>query len=612
MLASNEAGAASAAATTTALGTVGTALAVLAPIAAALGLAFEGVKQQAEAIDPSAQQLISTLGLTRKEVEKLKDTTVSWGDIAVATFDVVAGAAGTSGSEISSAFHSAFSQVADFARFSASVVLGAFAAAVKGVHDLLGSLPQIGLGVVTGNFGLVGGAVKDAGKSALDQFYKTFGDVQGGFDKIAAGASSRRDTRVRDQANKIIADRTPRQGGSAGGREATDHADDQIAQLNEQILSAKEKLAGTVEEQAALAIQQVSVERDKTIADAASKLAQGKITGAENQQIDLLANQLADLKKQAILRDEQTKLLTQQQAAQDQVYGFQADALKNADQLATSQAEHRKLQLEIIDIEYQQKKYDLQILLAKQKIAGDLAGQALTQGKLDNLPTAQAQAQALVRNNTLSPLEQWVKSVPHDAAAITEALQSIETRGLDSLASSITDLISGTKSLGEAFKDVAQSIISDIIQMTVRMLIFRAVSSIFGSIGGIGGGGASPVGVSTASSFISPSNDIGSWLAGARASGGPVSAGQTYLVGEKGPELFRPSQSGTIIPNAANNNQSGPVQVELSIGFGAAPEFAPYVDQVATTRATQAVQVSIKHTDDTIRRIARPKMNGSN
>lgn len=34
-----------------------------------------------------------------------------------------------------------------------------------------------------------------------------------------------------------------------------------------------------------------------------------------------------------------------------------------------------------------------------------------------------------------------------------------------------------------------------------------------------------------------------------RASGGPVSAGQMYLVGEKRAELFRPRTSGTIIPN---------------------------------------------------------------
>jgi hypothetical protein len=34
-----------------------------------------------------------------------------------------------------------------------------------------------------------------------------------------------------------------------------------------------------------------------------------------------------------------------------------------------------------------------------------------------------------------------------------------------------------------------------------------------------------------------------------RASGGPVQAGETYLVGEKGPELLHMGSSGTVIPN---------------------------------------------------------------
>lgn len=37
----------------------------------------------------------------------------------------------------------------------------------------------------------------------------------------------------------------------------------------------------------------------------------------------------------------------------------------------------------------------------------------------------------------------------------------------------------------------------------------------------------------------------------ARAAGGPVSPGAAYLVGEKGPELFVPQRSGTIVPNTA-------------------------------------------------------------
>jgi hypothetical protein len=38
-------------------------------------------------------------------------------------------------------------------------------------------------------------------------------------------------------------------------------------------------------------------------------------------------------------------------------------------------------------------------------------------------------------------------------------------------------------------------------------------------------------------------------LGGARANGGPVNGGQSYLVGEKGPEIFTPGTGGSITPN---------------------------------------------------------------
>lgn len=48
----------------------------------------------------------------------------------------------------------------------------------------------------------------------------------------------------------------------------------------------------------------------------------------------------------------------------------------------------------------------------------------------------------------------------------------------------------------------------------------------------------------------------------ARAHGGPVKAGDTVLVGEEGPEIFQPNQSGNIIPNGSNGGGTiggGPV-----------------------------------------------------
>lgn len=58
-------------------------------------------------------------------------------------------------------------------------------------------------------------------------------------------------------------------------------------------------------------------------------------------------------------------------------------------------------------------------------------------------------------------------------------------------------------------------------------------------------------------------NSVGN-IAGFRAVGGPVQAGKTFVVGEKGPELFTPNISGRIIPNSAISSGS-------SSSFSAAP-----------------------------------------
>lgn len=68
----------------------------------------------------------------------------------------------------------------------------------------------------------------------------------------------------------------------------------------------------------------------------------------------------------------------------------------------------------------------------------------------------------------------------------------------------------------------------------------------------------------------------GSLLSGARAMGGPVNAGGLYLVGERGPELFAPGKSGSIIPNHA----LGGSRVEI------VP--SPYFDVVVDGRVQRA------------------------
>ena len=55
---------------------------------------------------------------------------------------------------------------------------------------------------------------------------------------------------------------------------------------------------------------------------------------------------------------------------------------------------------------------------------------------------------------------------------------------------------------------------------------------------------------------------FGIGLAGARANGGPVLGGSSYLVGERGPEIFTPSSSGMITANGAGGTTNVTVNVQ--------------------------------------------------
>lgn len=78
-----------------------------------------------------------------------------------------------------------------------------------------------------------------------------------------------------------------------------------------------------------------------------------------------------------------------------------------------------------------------------------------------------------------------------------------------------------------------------------------------------------------------PGFNIGGFqFGGPQAAGGPVTGGTSYLVGEKGPELFTPSRSGSIIPNHKIGGGGGGVVVNIN-GLISSREVAEqYADQI--------------------------------
>ncbi len=114
------------------------------------------------------------------------------------------------------------------------------------------------------------------------------------------------------------------------------------------------------------------------------------------------------------------------------------------------------------------------------------------------------------------------------AGPVANATASIE-RAVDRSFGAVADTIaraavSGRGSIGQ----LTSAILSDFERIAASQFIVKPVSNLVSSV-------------------------IGSLLpiAGARAAGGPVMGGETYLVGERGPELFTPAGNGAITPNAA-------------------------------------------------------------
>ena len=99
---------------------------------------------------------------------------------------------------------------------------------------------------------------------------------------------------------------------------------------------------------------------------------------------------------------------------------------------------------------------------------------------------------------------------------LNELYSSIASTVETGLVDAIEGAINGTKTLG----DVARSVFSQI----QRSLISYGVDAFLGGLPGIG-------------KFF-------------RANGGPVSTGKSYMVGERGPEMFVPNTSGRIVPNS--------------------------------------------------------------
>ena len=143
----------------------------------------------------------------------------------------------------------------------------------------------------------------------------------------------------------------------------------------------------------------------------------------------------------------------------------------------------------------------------------------LNKEELKLLDTQGLSVRALVEKNNQA------KQLVENARLVEQSFKNLAQGISTDLAQGIQGLIRGTSTLN----DVLNNVLNKMIDAAFNMAFF----------GNAGGTLTKGLGL------------FGNLFGGLLASGGPAKAGKSYIVGEKGPELFTPGVSGMVSPNSA-------------------------------------------------------------
>tara|TARA_R100000781_G_scaffold22045_2_gene16383 strand:+ start:2873 stop:4693 length:1821 start_codon:yes stop_codon:yes gene_type:complete len=190
----------------------------------------------------------------------------------------------------------------------------------------------------------------------------------------------------------------------------------------------------------------------------------------------------------------------------------------------------------------EQLKAAMKTLLAERaRVVAQRRGTGLQQEKIKNIDAELKTLEDVLRTNILNTAElekaeEQTKKNEEAAKKLKDAMTAVGEEIESSIKNNLRDAITGAQTFGQAMTNVLNRIRDKIIDAQIDKLI-GGFGENFGKSASSGGG-----------------KGVGGFLGGLlgglfRQNGGPVKAGQPYIVGERQPELFVPRTSGTILPS---------------------------------------------------------------
>jgi TP901 family phage tail tape measure protein len=553
----------------TLLGLLGTRMLALAgPVGLAISLLTLFVPllmktgQASEAATSAGQQLSEANGAAAETVANLATATDKARDAVLkkAKADKIAAA-----QALVTARNNLVAARAELARANASAptmktrgqqVLGALAVAG---FDPTGMLPRTGSVVqartevaqrtknattAEATFNTLDAAIKTAeGKSGGAKIDLDFGDEGSGRKKGGAGKSAadlareaaRNDAQYQDDLGRLRVERLRAEADLSDNARARSRAE--LASIDEERASYARQLAndeglGATKRATLLAAKDAQLEIERMV--------------AQRDLTDALTREEYDLAK------------ARNDTAQDEVRA----RLDMVDSLA----DRRAGELRLLELQRQQEEADLDLILATKATSSAEWQNALD--RKQSLDTVYARRTAGVMRGNETSGEAFNRELNRSGAAIGESIENAGVDALRGLNSELSDAILSAKSLGDVFANTGRRIVASLLDIGIQQMLIKPLAkSLFGDGGG--GGFMGAIG-----SFF------GSKFGGSRKSGGGISAGSWYNVGEDGPERFYPGISGTIVPN--DGRGAGP-----AAGGIARIEPSPYFNAVVDGRVVR-------------------------
>lgn len=373
------------------------------------------------------------------------------------------------------------SSIAGFARLLTNPGQAAFDAARRGVTSRSGEVGvgQLGTSVTTGL-----GPIKPfqpAGATGLNRIDRKGDGPKGPSAESLAEQARRKQIDELQRSARIERD---------------------IADAKDEELRAQQNLIEDYVDRAEIERQLIDSEINQRNASLDLELKIAAIEGTADAQLRLgieqqksLNERLRILRKQEVAQEVELDRQRDFEDIEQTRFGIQRDMLQAQSALAETAAERRRVELQILDLAYRERKERLERILQESKDWKEIEQARM---ELAALPGQRAADTAGLLQSTRGPLEQYQTGLPTTAEKMNEALQNVAVNGLQALEDGILSVIDGTKSLADAFRDMASQIIAELLRIQIQKMIIGPVSNMLGGLLNIGasaiGGGITGTG----------------------------------------------------------------------------------------------------------------------